>query len=163
MRSAIASAKRHERCLTPLDPPMSRKYITVELGGNPRIWANLRDRSCAFMTRSARQGVFVLGNCLTEHVVEKLDALVTAVREQEKDRANDATEPGHVLGLGNPMRTLHWYSEATSEKYVVLDWSAGADGTDGFLQLVEKMLVEQWPEMLREGLNQIEQAATELG
>ncbi|WP_156345348.1 hypothetical protein [Verrucomicrobium spinosum] len=46
---------------------------------------------------------------------------------------------------------------------MVLDWSAGADGTDGFLQLVEKMLVEQWPEMLREGLNQIEQAATELG
>lgn len=107
--------------------------------------------------------MFVLGNCLTNHVVEKLEELVTAVREQRKDRANDAEEPGHVLGLGNPMRALHWYPEASSEKYVVLEWSAGADGTDGFLQLVEQALVEQWPEMLREGLNQIEQAVSELG
>jgi|UPI000678BD49 hypothetical protein len=143
---------------------MSKKYVTVELGGNPRIWANLRNRSCAIMSRSPRQGVFVLGNSLTEYVTERLDQLVSGVGAGV-DLPRDPAEPDlvHVLGLENPMRTLHWYPEATSEKYVVLDWSAGADGTDGFLQLVEKMLVEQWPEMLREGLNQIEQAATELG
>lgn len=142
---------------------MSKKYVTVELGGNPRIWANLRDRSCAFMTRSPRQGVFVLGNSPTEQVVQKLEDLVRTIGGQDGDRSMDSEAPGQVLELGNPMRTLHWYPEATSAKYVILEWSAGADGTDGFLQLVGKSLVMQWPDLLRDGLREIEQAASGMG
>lgn len=135
---------------------MMRKYVTVELGGNPRVWANLRGSGCALMTRTDRQGVYVLGNDATETLIQSIEGLVASLEGWESGKLEtESTEPAYVLGLSNPLRTLSWYPEATSEKYAVLEWGSGHDGSDGFLQLVEREHLIQWPGLLRSGMEEI--------
>ena len=94
------------------------------------------------------KGAFVLGHQDIGCVIDNMEDFAATLRQ------SDAALVGNddwtfVLGLYDPMRSLSWRPRASNEKYVLLEWSGGADGSDGFLQLVKRKEIELWPQRLR--------------
>jgi hypothetical protein len=119
----------------------------AELGGYPAVWAISDGNWCALMSKTPMRGTFVLGHDTIQVLVEKFGVFLKLLSAGESaDRESD--ESHVILGLSDPLRALSWYPGATTEASVILDWSPGYDRTDGFLQLVGRKEIMEWPVLL---------------
>ena len=121
---------------------------TVDLGGEPNVWVNARDKWCAIMSKTPVKGTFALGHQDIDWLTECIEEFVATLRLSSAMQLR-GDEWAFVLALYDPMRSLSWRPTASNEMYVLLEWSGGADGSDGFLQLVSRSEIEHWPEKLR--------------
>jgi hypothetical protein len=100
------------------------------------------------MSKTPAKGTYVLGHQQIEHIMERLEEWLRSIKlsDTASEKHDDWT---FGLGLFDPMRSLSWRPAASNQRYVLLEWTGGADRSDGFLQLVRRTEIEKWPERLQ--------------